>query len=286
MSSIALAASDPLQAWIGRSESRSDTITPVPVAALSATLDRDDPFPRPGDPLPPLWHWLFFLSLDRASELGSDGHAKRGGFLPPVPLPRRMWAGGRLSFHAALHVGEAVRRTSTIADVSRKPGRTGPLVFVRIRHEIFGRSGLAVSEEQDLVYREAASPEGPPPAPRPAPANPAWQRRIVADDVLLFRYSALMFNAHRIHYDHRYATATENYPGLVVPGPLIATFLLDLLRRSRSAPLTSFRFRSIRPLLDLAPFTVAGRPEQGGAALWAADAEGWLAMEARAAFAA
>jgi hydroxyacyl-ACP dehydratase HTD2-like protein with hotdog domain len=150
---------DHLKSWVGRQEVTEDAVTPVPVAALSATLDRDDPRPRPGDPLPPLWHWLYFLPLHRQSEIGPDGHARRGGFLPPVPLPRRMWAGGRFDFRRPLRVGEAIRRTSTIADVTHKAGRTGPLVFVLVRHEVAGEDGgPALVEEHDIVYREAPAP--------------------------------------------------------------------------------------------------------------------------------
>ncbi len=277
---------DHLKSWIGRSEFVADTVTPVPVAALSATLDRDDPPPRPGDPLPPLWHWLYFLPLHRQSELGPDGHAKHGGFLPPVELPRRMWAGGRFTFHQPLHVGEAIRRTSTIADVSHKEGRTGSLVFVLVRHEIAGESGLAITEEHDIVYRQAPHPDDPVP-PRRAPENALWRRRIDPDAVLLFRYSALTFNGHRIHYDRRYVMDVENYPGLIVHGPLLATLLVDLLRRNVPAPLSSFGFRAIRPLFDTAPFALAGTPDPAtaGATLWAEDAEGFLAMQAEARFA-
>jgi 3-methylfumaryl-CoA hydratase len=279
---------DHLKTWIGRSETIEDTVTPVPVAALSATLDRDDPRPRPGDPLPPLWHWLYFLPLHRQSEIGPDGHAKRGGFLPPVPLPRRMWAGSRFAFHRPLRVGEAVRRTSTIADITHKEGRTGPLVFVLVRHEIAGEGGggPALVEEHDIVYREAPAPGEAAPAPRPASTEAAWRRDIVPDDVLLFRYSALTFNGHRIHYDRRYVTEVEGYPGLIVHGPLIATLLVDLLRRNVEAPLTRFAFRAVRPLFDTASFAVCGAPSDGGdrASVWAQDAEGFLAMQAEAEF--
>ena len=279
---------DHLRTWIGRSKSIEDTVTKAPVAALSATLDRQDPRPRDGDPLPPLWHWLYFLPLHRQSELGPDGHAKRGGFLPPVPLPRRMWAGGRFEFHRPLRVGEAIRRTSTIADVSHKEGRTGPLIFVLVRHDIAGEGGLALIEEHDIVYREAPAPNEAAAAPRPAPAQVAWRRDIIPDDVLLFRYSALTFNGHRIHYDRRYVTEVEGYPGLIVHGPLIATLLVDLLRRNVPAPLTRFSFRAIRPLFDVAPFAVCGEPEATGrsAKVWAQDAEGLLTMQADAEFAA
>ena len=151
--------------WIGRTERRSDVVTEVPVAALGATLDRDDPAPQAGDALPPLWHWLYFLPIARQSELGSDGHPKRGGFLPPVTLPRRMWAGGRLDFHQPLRIGDAISRTSHIVNVTEKQGRSGVLVFVLVRHEISGPRGLAISEEHDIVYRDHPKPDDPTPAP-------------------------------------------------------------------------------------------------------------------------
>ncbi|MGH7212230.1 MAG: FAS1-like dehydratase domain-containing protein, partial [Acetobacteraceae bacterium] len=187
---------DHLRCWTGRREVAEDVVTPVPVAALAATLDRRDPPPRAGDPLPPLWHWLYFLPLHRQSEIGTDGHAKRGGFLPPVPLPRRMWAGGRFTFQRPLRIGEAIRRTSLIAQVSHKSGRSGDLVFVLVRHEVAGaEGGIAVIEEHDIVYRAAPQPGETAPAPRPAPAvTAAWRRDIAPDAVLLFRYSALTFN--------------------------------------------------------------------------------------------
>jgi 3-methylfumaryl-CoA hydratase len=279
---------DHLKSWIGRREVREDRVAAVPIEALSATLDRDDPTPRPGDALPPLWHWLYFLPLIRQSELGSDGHPRRGGFLPPVALPRRMWAGGRMTFHRTLRLDEPIRRISTIADVGLKQGRTGPLVFVLVRHEITGEAGLAITEEHDIVYREAVHPSETLPAPRLARTDAAWRRDIDPDDVLLFRYSALTFNGHRIHYDRRYATEIEGYPGLVVPGPLIATMLVDLLRRHSSAPLAAFRFRAVHPLFDIARFMVCGAPGSGGkaVALWAQDSKGFIAMEAEAEIAA
>jgi 3-methylfumaryl-CoA hydratase len=277
---------DHLRSWIGRSEVAEDTVTTVPVKALSATLDRDDPSPHPGDPLPPLWHWLYFLPLHKKSELGPDGHAKRGGFLPPVPLPRRMWAGGRFVFHQPLRVGEAIRRMSIVADVTYKQGRTGPLVFVLVRHEVAGENGLALVEEQDIVYREAPGPNEAAAAPRRAPDGAMWRSDIEPDAVLLFRYSALTFNGHRIHYDHPFVTKVEGYPGLIVHGPLIATLLVDLLRRNVEPGLTRFAFRAVRPLFDTGAFAVCGVPEDDGRAakVWAQDAEGLLAMEADAEF--
>ena len=272
-----------LQSWVGRTEVLHDSITAAPVAGLSATLDRDDAPPVSGTPLPELWHWLYFLPHHRQCELSEDGHARRGGFLPPVPLPRRMWAGSRLEWLQPLRVGDAVRRTSTIASVTHKSGRIGDLVFVKVGHEVHHPQGLAIIEEHDIVYRAAPQPGAAAPAAVPAPTDPSWVREIVPDDVLLFRYSALTFNAHRIHYDRRYVTQVEGYPGLVVHGPLLATLLLDLLRREMpEARLRRFEFRAIAPTFDTAPFQVCGKPLSGGKtiALWAQSLSGALAMQA------
>jgi 3-methylfumaryl-CoA hydratase len=278
-----------LAAWVGRTERRFDRVSAVPVAALAATLDREDPEPREGAPIAPLRHWLYFLPLHRQSEIGPDGHARRGGFLPPVPLPRRMWAGGRLEFRAPLRVGDAIERESRIARVDVKEGRTGTLVFVLVRHEITAARALAIVEEHDIVYRDAARPGDPPPpkraAPRAGAGETAWRRDVLPDPVLLFRYSALTFNGHRIHYDQPYVTHVEGYPGLVVHGPLIATLLVDLAR-DRAAPraIASFSFRAVAPLFETAPFAVCGKPAPDGnaIALWAEDEQGNLAMEATA----
>lgn len=279
---------DVLRQWIGKTETKDDTLTAVPVAALAATLDRDDPPPRPGDELPPLWHWLYFLPIARHGELCPDGHPRRGGFLPPVPLPRRMWAGSRFEFFHPLRVGETIRRVSQIVDVSLKEGRSGRLVFVRVRHSVENEEGVALSEEQDIVYREAPRPGETAPAPKAAPEDVSWRREIVPDPVLLFRYSALTFNGHRIHYDHPYTTQVEGYPGLVVHGPLTATLLIDLLRRNLpAARLERFSFRAVRPLFAPLPFTLCGKLESDGKTVtfWTRDAEGWVTMEATAAIA-
>ena len=276
-----------LQAWQGRSETLADDITAAPVRAMAATLDRDDAAPVAGNRLPELWHWLYFLPHHRQSEIGVDGHAKRGGFLPPVPLPRRMWAGGRLQWEPGnpLRVGDAAKRVSTIAAVTHKTGRSGELVFVQVRHEVHNAHGLALTEEHDIVYRAAAAPGEAAPAPTPAPMDATFSRTLVPDDVLLFRYSALTFNGHRIHYDRRYVTEVEGYPGLIVHGPLIATLLVDLLRRERpDATLSRFEFRAVRPTFDIAPFRVHGRPDADGQrySLWGEDTDGWLTMQATA----
>ncbi len=276
-----------LTAWIGRSESLRDTITAAPVRALTATLDHPAADVAAGTPLPPLWHWLYFLPMHRQSDIGPDGHAKRGGFLPPVALPRRMWAGSQFEFRAPIRVGDEVLRTSTIADVTAKEGRTGKLVFVKVRHELRcnGAGDPALVEFHDIVYREAQRPNDVPPPPQQTPAGASWQREIVPDDVLLFRYSALTFNGHRIHYDRRYVTEVEGYPGLVVHGPLIATLLLDLLRREQpAADVATYVFKAVRPTFDLHPFRVNGAPQPDGKSvrLWAQDHEGWLTMDASA----
>jgi 3-methylfumaryl-CoA hydratase len=276
-----------LSDWIGKSETVSDIATATPYAALSATLDRPAERPAAGAPLPALWHWLYFLPLYRQSEIGADGHAKRGGFLPPVPLPRRMWAGSQFEFHKPLRIGDALARTSTIQDVTEKSGRTGPLVFVKVRHEIrrAGERDVALTEFHDIVYREAARPDDVAPPPKAAPERAEWEKKWVPDDVLLFRYSALTFNGHRIHYDRRYVTEVEGYPGLIVHGPLIATLLLDLLRHHRpDAEVARYEFRAVRPTFDINHFFVCCEPLPDGKSfhLWAKDHEGWLTMDATA----
>ena len=278
---------NPWRDWIGRTERRVDLVTPAPLAMLSATLDRDDPEPVPGSEVPPLWHWLYFLPVAAHSGIGPDGHPKRGGFLPPVPQPRRMWAGGRLTFEHPLHVGDEITRVSRIADINVKEGRSGSLVFVTVRHEISDARGIALTEEHDIVYRDNPPPAtagAPAAAPPPAPAGEQYAREIVPDPVLLFRYSALTFNGHRIHYDRSYVTGVEGYPGLIVHGPLIATLLVDLLRRQLpGSRLRRFRFKAVRPIFDIHRFHVCGREEgERGHALWARDHEGALAMEASA----
>ncbi|MEJ7137438.1 FAS1-like dehydratase domain-containing protein [Amphibiibacter pelophylacis] len=261
--------------------------TATPYAALSATFDRSTERPAEGTPLPALWHWLYFLPLHRQSEIGPDGHAKRGGFLPPVPLPRRMWAGSQFHFHQPLRIGDAMTRTSTIDSVTEKQGRTGTLVFVKVRHEICrnGETDIALTEFHDIVYREAARPDDVASPPKAAPGTAIWQKHWVPDDVLLFRYSALTFNGHRIHFDRKYVTSVEGYPGLVVHGPMVATLLLDLLRDHRpDAVVASYEFRAVRPLFDIHPFNVCCEPQPDGRTfrLWAQDHEGWLTMEATA----
>jgi 3-methylfumaryl-CoA hydratase len=277
-----------LQSWVGKTETLSDDITAAPVCSLSATLDRDDASPVAGmTVLPPLWHWLYFLPKQRQSEIGPDGHPKRGGFLPPVPLPRRMWAGGRLRWlpQNPLRVGDAVQRRSSIASVTHKAGRTGDLLFVLVKHEVHNDKGLALMEEHDIVYRAGAQVGDPVPPPVAAEQGASWQRKIAPDDVLLFRYSALTFNGHRIHYDRKYVTKVEGYPGLIVHGPLIATLLVDLVRRHLpDAFIQCFHFKAVRPTFDLHPLRLHAQPSADGKTvqLWAQDHEGWLTMQGTA----
>ena len=270
--------------WVGRTEQRNDAVPAAALDAWAATLDRDDPLAAAGDDVPPLAHWLFFLPLARQSLLGPDGHPQRGGYLPPIDLPRRMWAGGRLQFQQPLQVGDVITRTSRIASVDAKSGKSGALAFVTVRHEIGCPRGVAIVEEHDIVYRDAPQPGAAAATPQAAPTDQTFSRRIVPDPVLLFRYSALTFNGHRIHYDRSYVTEVEGYPGLIVHGPLIATLLMDLLRRHRPGSVVErFSFTAKSPLFDLHPFDVCGRFDgERNVVLWARNHQGALAMQAAA----
>ncbi|MCE7029642.1 FAS1-like dehydratase domain-containing protein [Jiella avicenniae] len=286
MNTLAAMSEDDGSEAIGRTESRVEAIPAERVAALAATLDIASA-PMAGEPLPPGWHWLFFNPFVRRSEIGVDGHPKRGGFLPDVGLPRRMWAGGRLTYHAELPVGATAEKESTILDVVPKSGRGGRLVFVTVRHRISAGGTLCVEEEQDIVYREAPATDAPKPVPAAAPEGAEWSEEVVPDPVLLFRYSALTSNGHRIHYDQPYATGEEGYPGLVVHGPLIATLLQGFAQRCRpDAALAQFSFRGMAPLFVDRPFhleaSAGDTPET--LALWARGPDGELAMKADATF--
>ncbi|WP_159588241.1 FAS1-like dehydratase domain-containing protein [Chelativorans xinjiangense] len=278
---------DVLRRWIGRSETAVDTISERLAASFQATFDFD-PSPR-GKPAPLAIHWCLAPAIAKAGETEVDGHPARGGFLPPVPLPRRMWAGGEIRFHDALLVGDEVTRTSRIADIAAKAGRTGPLCFVKVEHRLSTARGLAIVEHQDVVYRQAATGQaavGGVPAAGDAEERPQpqWRESVVADTLLLFRYSALTFNGHRIHYDRDYATEAEGYPGLVIHGPLQATLLLHMAARLRDgAPPRLFRYRSLRPLFEGEPLFLNAMDVEGGLDLWTSDGPGARAMSATAA---
>lgn len=269
------------QEWIGRTETCIDVLSPAPALGLAALLDLEGLTVDEGFELPPLWHWLYFLNPCPQAELAEDGHARRGRFLPPSPLPSRMWAGSKLHFSRPLRIGERIARHSRIADVEAKQGRSGELLFVRLEHSYQAEDGERLQEQQTLVYREAGAT---PAAPAPDEPERADFRRQVSPEVsLLFRYSALTFNAHRIHYDRSYAIEREGYPGLVVHGPLLATLLIDLLaRQDTGRPLLEFEFRALSPLCDGQDFSVCGRrPDgEGRVFLWAENPAGGAALRA------
>jgi 3-methylfumaryl-CoA hydratase len=260
-----------------------ERLDPWKASALHIALDRAGPPPGEGDPLPPLWHALFFAEVERPGALGVDGHPRPGGFLPDTGLPRRMRAGGRIELLGDLPLGAEAERVSVLQNVALKQGGSGPLAIVTVRHELSGPDGPAVREEEDLVYRPAPSPDDPPPPTPPARDDrPAFQREMSADPVLLFRYSALTFNGHRIHYDHPYATQVEGHPERVVHGPLLAQLLADLLRDETGRTIRRFDYRAVSPVYCDEPFRLCGRTFGGKAELWVLNAEERLALEVRA----
>ena len=276
-----------LKDWVGRTQATEDLAAPFPVRALAATFDADDPEPKNGDPLPPLWHWLYFLDAAPQSKIGADGHAERGDFLPPVPLPRRMFAGRRIAFHDRLRVGDEVTREASIKDVVIKEGRSGQMVFVTMKVDLSTARGLALSEEHDVVYRGEPQPGTPPAPPQPAPGRAVWSKTVTPDTVMLFRISALIFNGHRIHTDQPYVTKVEGYPDLVVPGSLHTILMFELARaHAPQAVFKSIAWRNVRPLFVNRPLTVCGEPAAGGksAKLWVVDDKGALSLSATAEF--
>ncbi len=266
--------------WFGRTETLIDTVSPTPARAMGATLGREPSGVSCGGELPPLWTWLYFLPLARMDEVGPDGHPKRGGFLPPIALPRRMWAGSRCTFHGPVRIGDEVQKTSTILKVTEKSGNAGTLVFVTVQHEVSASGRPVMTEEQDLVYMDIP-PVWRPPAPTPLPPC-AWSEPVAIDPVFLFRFSALTFNGHRIHYDRTYATEVEKYPGLVVHGPAQAILLFDeATRRHPDRRPAGFMFRGVRPLFDFDQVSLNGAPrEDGGIDLFTANAESAVGMQA------
>ena len=273
-----------LRDWCGSTRESVDIVSAGAVAELSATLDYDTTLAGEGELLPPCWHWLFFHEPVPTLALDKDGHPQRGGFLPPVPLPRRMWAGGRLRFHAPLLVGQVLQRVSTVTDVTAKTGRSGDLVFVTVNHTYSVGDTLCIEERQDIVYRGESGRKNTPAQEASAPAFD-FAREVIPGPVTLFRYSALTFNSHRIHYDSDYAVNVEGYPGLVVQGPLTATFLLDLLCREVPGQVVrAFEFRGLGPLFASEPVTLGGRRDSTGVELNALNAQRALSMTARAEF--
>ena len=270
-----------LKGWIGRTEQTEDVIAPRLVREFRVTLDKSDDLPIAGTPAPLAIHWCLSPATVKASALGADGHPQRGGFLPPVPLPRRMWAGGDLQFHQPFCVGDIVRRQSCIQDVSIKEGRSGVLCFVVVQHQLFTSRGLAITERQDIVYRDFGGKDAPKTAPVALPTA-EWSRAMQANPPLLFRYSAITFNGHRIHYDRDYASGTEAYPGLVVQGPLQATLLMQFAEELKGSALSYFSFRGLQPLFDFEPFRLCARRAEEGLHLWVETQDGKQTMDAKA----
>lgn len=269
--------------WIGNTETAEDHISTAPLLAMAAMLDRD-PLAA-ADPIPPLWHWLYFLNPARQSQIAADGHPRKGGFLPLIDLPRRMWAGSRIQFHQPLLAGDSIQRKSEILSITTKQGRSGQLAFVCVGHSLSTDRGLALYEEHDIVYRSPQDKNASAAADIPAPDDKDFARTVSPDPVMLFRYSALTFNGHRIHYDREYATETEGYGGLIVHGPLLATLLLDvLLENLPQARVEKFEFRAIKPVFDLEDFQVCGKkPDSNNECeLWIRDSSGSLCMRATA----
>ena len=270
---------DPID-WIGKSQSQTGEIDAKQTELLAITLDC--PIPDKGARLPPCWHWAWFNEAKRKGELGRDGHPKRGGFMPPIVLPRRMWAGGSFEFFNPLIVGSTVTKTSTIKDIVEKEGRSGKLCILTIQHDWMENENLCIREEQKLVYREDPEPDAPALEPPEPPQNPELTREIMPDPVTMFRYSALTFNGHRIHYDADYARNVEGYPDIVFHAPLTATHLCNLAQTlAKGKPLKQFSYRATSPLFANETFTVNGKHTgDNELTLWATTPQGKQAMQA------
>lgn len=274
-----------LQQWVGKQETKEDDISLFQAQALAAALDNET-LPEKGDALPPFWEWMYFLPTPKASATGVDGHPDKGGFLPPVPLPRRMWAAGEVECHKALIIGQPASRLSTIESVELKTGSTGVLVFVNVRHDISQAGELCISQVQNIVYREQPTESAELPPGKPALSEADFSQEITPNPVLLYRYSALTYNGHRIHYDRDYAVNEELYPALVVHGPLLVTLLLELKRHNiADKALKTFKFRAVRPTFDTSVFTVSGKRDGDDLSLWSADNDGFTCMTIKASLA-
>jgi len=276
---------DHLRSWIGNTQEKSDSVSPRLAESFNAIFDISSGL-EPGDQAPLGIHWCLAPDIAPMSELGPDGHPARGGFLPPVPLPRRMWAGGQIEFSGDFHIGDTVTRRSRIEDVAQKTGRSGALIFVTVLHDYLTPRGLALSERQHIVYRDQATTSAVKPdgeteeQPKAEPATADRSRDINASATLLFRYSALTFNGHRIHYDLPYATQEERYPGLVFHGPMQATYLMRLATETATGPLQTFSYRSVAPLFAGGTVSIHARGEETGLDLWVADQQNSPTMKA------
>ena len=269
--------------WINKTTEAEDTIRLQPANFMEATLNRP-PKLKEGDNLPPLWHWVYFLEAKPESDLGRDAHPKKGDFLPPIQLPRRMWAGGRFTFYNDLVIGEKAKKITTIKKIVEKEGSAGPLCFITLEHKIYSKDEISIIEEQDLVYLQDQQGSKSLPLAQNNVEKADFSQEIHPSAILLFRYSALTFNGHRIHYDLDYAKNVEGYDGLVFHGPLTATLLLDLALKERKQPIKKYSFRGIAPLSNLDCFWIEGKSEDNATILWARRKDGVVAMKAKADF--
>ena len=269
--------------WINKTTEAEDTIRLQPANFMEATLNRP-PKLKEGDNLPPLWHWIYFLEAKPESDLGRDAHPKKGDFLPPIELPKRMWAGGRFTFYNDLVIGEKAKKITTIKKIVEKEGSAGPLCFITLEHKIYSKDEISIIEEQDLVYLQDQQGSKSLPLVQNNVEKADFSQEIHPSAILLFRYSALTFNGHRIHYDLDYAKNVEGYDGLVFHGPLTATLLLDLALKERKQPIKKYSFRGTAPLSNLDCFWIEGKSEDNATILWARRKDGVVAMKAKADF--
>lgn len=271
-------ASDDFTDWVGRTNVQTQRLDAWPVRGLRAATSNDVEVTE-GSELPPLTQWFYFAPWVPHTRIGIDGHPQRGAFLPPITLPRRMWAGSDITYGEPMKIGDVVEKTERIAAISEKQGKSGTLIFVTVEQRYTVGSRHALTETQTLVYRDHPQSDEAPAQPKPAPTDPAWSRRIRTDTALLFRYSAITFNAHRIHYDQPYATGEEGYPSVVVHGQLTATFMLDeFMRQYPGQRPKNFSFRAAKPIFCGDSFFVEGAPREESHALWARDEQGNLCM--------
>lgn len=263
--------------WIGRTHSQESLLDPLVAQKMQVTINRELSI-KSADPLPPAWHWLYFSELTKAQDLGADGHTKLGITLPNFDLPRRMWAGGKITWQRDLILGQVAIRKSQILEIQEKSGRSGKLVFVTLQHEISQNEELCITEIQNIVYREhfkSAQKIEPQQAPTEFDFNESWS----LDEVALFRYSALTFNSHRIHYDADYTRQVEGYSGLIVHGPLLATLLLDLAKLN-NLPIHEFSYKAVSPITLPTKFFACGKKSETQTDLWISSDSGTLAMQA------
>ena len=272
---------DWLRSWIGKLDSSEDEVSIAPITALSATLGRKQNKITKGAALPHLWHWLFFLSKDPPATLSQDGSSVGSKLYPPIPLTTSMWVGGRVQFHQPIFIGKSISRLSEVVDVSQKEGRSGPLIFLLIRHHISEGDNVLVTEEQDIAYQKINYRDTI--KKKPAPVEQVWIEKIIPNEVLLFRYAALTFNSQRVHYDRGYAKDNFGYADLPVQASLVAILLVNLLETHYPKQrIVAFSFRALMPLFIKEPFYICGQPEPNGRTihLWAKNSAGFLAVDA------